>query len=124
MLSIDLRGKRALVAGIADDQGLGFAIARALCEAGATVCAGTWPPALGIFKTMLERGKFADSLALPDGRAMSFERIDPFDADYDTTETMLRHNFPGEIGARVGFTFRGKILVADEICLGNVIYLF
>src|SRR2546426_5178779 len=46
MLSIDLRGKRALVAGVADDGGYGFAIAKALAEAGATVCAGTWPPAL------------------------------------------------------------------------------
>src|SRR5206468_3407432 len=45
MLSIDLRGKRALVAGVADDGGYGFAIAKALAEAGATVCAGTWPPA-------------------------------------------------------------------------------
>src|SRR5207249_5816194 len=49
MLSIDLRGKRALVAGVADDGGYGFAIAKALAEAGATVCTGTWPPALNIF---------------------------------------------------------------------------
>src|SRR5438067_118538 len=32
MLSIDLRGKRALVAGIADDAGYGFAIAKALAD--------------------------------------------------------------------------------------------
>jgi enoyl-[acyl-carrier protein] reductase I len=84
MLSIDLRGKRALVAGVADDAGLGFAIAKALAEAGASVCVGTWPPALGIFKTMLERGKFDASLALPDGSKLAFERIYPLDADYDT----------------------------------------
>ena len=57
MLPIALRGKRALVAGVADDGGFGFAIAKALANAGATVCVGTWPPALTIFKTMLERGK-------------------------------------------------------------------
>ena len=51
MLNIDLTGKRALVAGVADDGGFGFAIAKALAEAGATVCVGTWPPALGIFRT-------------------------------------------------------------------------
>ncbi|MGY8779296.1 MAG: enoyl-[acyl-carrier-protein] reductase, partial [Longimicrobiales bacterium] len=34
MLSIDLTGKRAFVAGIADDKGYGWAIARALAEAG------------------------------------------------------------------------------------------
>ena len=37
MLSIDLTGKRALVAGVADDAGLGFAIAKALAEVGASV---------------------------------------------------------------------------------------
>ncbi len=45
MVAIDLRGKRALVAGVADDGGFGFAIAKSLAEAGATVCVGTWPPA-------------------------------------------------------------------------------
>ncbi|MEO6953588.1 MAG: NADH-specific enoyl-ACP reductase, partial [Polyangia bacterium] len=64
MLSIDLRGKRALVAGVADDGGFGFAIAKALVEAGATVCVGTWPPALGIFQTLLARGKLDASLVL------------------------------------------------------------
>src|SRR5512145_2143458 len=84
MLGIDLTGKRALVAGVADDGGYGFAIAKALAEAGASVCLGTWPPALGIFKALLERGKIADSLALGDGRTLEFERIYPLDAAYDT----------------------------------------
>jgi enoyl-[acyl-carrier protein] reductase I len=84
MLSIDLRGKRALVAGVADDGGFGWSIAKALAEAGATVCAGTWPPALNIFKTMLERGKFDDSRKMEDGSLLSFERIYPLDAAYDT----------------------------------------
>jgi enoyl-[acyl-carrier protein] reductase I len=83
MLTIDLRGKRALVAGVADDAGFGFAIAKALAEAGASVCIGTWPPALGIFQTVLERGKLDRSLALTDGSKLSFERIYPLDADYD-----------------------------------------
>jgi len=84
MLSIDLRGKRALVAGIADDGGYGWAIAKALAEAGATVCVGTWPPALNILKTMLERGKFDASRRMRDGSLFSFERIYPLDAAYDT----------------------------------------
>ena len=67
MLTIDLTGKRALVAGVADDGGFGFAIAKALAQAGAAVSVATWPPALGIFKTLLERGKFEASLALPGG---------------------------------------------------------
>src|SRR5687768_16639958 len=62
MLKIDLTGKHALVAGVADDGGFGFAIAKALAEAGAKVSVATWPPALGIFRTMLERGKLDASL--------------------------------------------------------------
>ncbi|HVU01076.1 MAG TPA: enoyl-[acyl-carrier-protein] reductase [Polyangiaceae bacterium] len=84
MLSIDLRGKRALIAGLADDGGYGWAIGKALAEAGATVCAGTWPPALNIFRTMLERGKFDDSRKMSDGSLLSFEKIYALDAAYDT----------------------------------------
>jgi len=84
MRAIDLRGKRALVAGVADDGSFGFAIAKALAEAGASICLGTWPPAFGIFQTMLERGKLDSSLALEDGGKLAFERIYPLDADYDT----------------------------------------
>src|SRR5467141_16566 len=84
MLSIDLRGKRALVAGVADDGGYGFAIAKALVAAGATVCTGTWPPALNIFQNLLERGKIDVSRKLSDGSRLEFEKIYPLDAAYDT----------------------------------------
>jgi enoyl-[acyl-carrier protein] reductase I len=85
-LAIDLSGKRALVAGVADDAGFGFAIAKTLAQAGATVAVGTWPPALGIFTTLLERGKLDASLAFDngDGGRLAFERIYPLDADFDT----------------------------------------
>ena len=46
MLPIDLKDKRAFVAGVADDNGYGWAIAKMLAQAGASVCIGTWPPAL------------------------------------------------------------------------------
>ena len=84
MLGIDLSGKRALVAGVSDDGGFGFAIAKALAEAGASVCVGSWPPALGIFLKLLERGKMEESLRLSDGRRLEFERIYPLDAEFDT----------------------------------------
>lgn len=83
MLGIDLHGKRAFVAGVADDGGFGFAIAKALAQAGASVCVGTWPPALGIFRTLLERGKFDESLTLPDGSRFGFEKIYALDAEFD-----------------------------------------
>jgi enoyl-[acyl-carrier protein] reductase I len=84
MLGIDLSGKRALVAGVSDDGGFGFAIAKALAEAGATVSVGSWPPALGIFLKLIERGKMEESLRLSDGRKLEFERIYPLDAGFDT----------------------------------------
>jgi enoyl-[acyl-carrier protein] reductase I len=84
MLPIDLRGKRALVAGVADDNGFGFAIAKALAEAGATICVGTWPPALNIFLNLIERGKMDESRRMADGSLMEFEKIYPLDAAFDT----------------------------------------
>jgi enoyl-[acyl-carrier protein] reductase I len=88
MLNIDLTGKRALVAGVADDAGFGFAIAKALGEAGATVCVGTWPPALNIFLNLLERGKLDESRTLASGELLTFEKIYPLDAVYDTLDEM------------------------------------
>jgi enoyl-[acyl-carrier protein] reductase I len=88
MLPINLQGKRALVAGVADDAGFGFAIAKALAEAGASVSVGTWPPALNIFMNMLERGKIDESRKLSDGRLLSFEKIYPLDAAFDTMDDM------------------------------------
>jgi enoyl-[acyl-carrier protein] reductase I len=84
MLNIDLTGRRALVAGVADDGGFGFAIAKSLAEAGATICVGTWPPALNIFNNLLERGKMDDSRKMPDGSLLKFEKIYPLDAAFDT----------------------------------------
>ena len=84
MLPIDLSGRRALVAGVADDGGFGFAIAKALAEAGASVCVATWPPALNIFLNLLERGKMNESRRMSDGSLLEFERIYPLDAAFDT----------------------------------------
>jgi enoyl-[acyl-carrier protein] reductase I len=86
MLAIDLTGKRALVAGVSDDAGFGFAIAKALAEAGASICVASWPPALGIFTKLIERGKMAESSRLSDGRTLEFERIYALDAAFDTLD--------------------------------------
>ena len=84
MLNIDLTGKRALVAGVADDGGFGFAIAKSLAEGGASVSVGTWPPALNIFMNLLERGKMDESRKLSNGQLLKFEKIYPLDASFDT----------------------------------------
>jgi len=60
-LPIDLTGKRAFIAGVADDNGYGWAISKALAAAGAEILVGTWVPALNIFETSLRRGKFDES---------------------------------------------------------------
>lgn len=86
MLNIDLSGRRALVAGVADDQGFGFAIAKSLAEAGASVSVATWPPALNIFLNLLERGKMDESRRLSSGGLLEFERIYPLDAVFDTLD--------------------------------------
>jgi enoyl-[acyl-carrier protein] reductase I len=44
---------------------------------------GSWPPALGIFTKLLERGKMDESMRLAGGRKLEFERIYPLDAGYD-----------------------------------------
>jgi enoyl-[acyl-carrier protein] reductase I len=84
MLRIDLGGKRALVAGVSDDGGFGFAIAKAMAEAGASICIGTWPPTLTILNNLLDRGKMDESRRMSDGSLLTFERIYPLDAAFDS----------------------------------------
>ncbi|WP_194844324.1 enoyl-[acyl-carrier-protein] reductase [Candidatus Clavichlamydia salmonicola] len=83
MLKIDLKGKLAFVAGVGDDQGYGWAIAKALAEAGATILIGTWVPMIKIFTQALDSGKFKESSMLSDGTELSFAKIYPFDAMFD-----------------------------------------
>lgn len=83
MLSIDMQGKRAFVAGVADDGGFGWAIAKSLAEAGADISVGTWPPAHNIFTTMLRRGKLDASRHLSNGSMLEFEGVFALDAAYD-----------------------------------------
>ncbi|KAM7524589.1 hypothetical protein LguiA_014491 [Lonicera macranthoides] len=85
-LPIDLRGKRAFIAGIADDNGYGWAIAKSLAAAGAEILVGTWVPALNIFETSLRRGKFDESRVLPDGSLMEITKVYPLDAVFDSPE--------------------------------------
>jgi enoyl-[acyl-carrier protein] reductase I len=86
MLQIDLKGKRAFVAGIGDDQGFGWAIAKALAEAGAEILVGTWTPIFKIFTSSLEAGKFDESRTLSDGSLLSFKKIYSLDALFDKPE--------------------------------------
>ena len=111
MLPIDLTGKRAFVAGVADDKGYGWAIVRALAQAGASICVGTWPPTMGIFTKSLARGKL--DLSLPGGGDIEFERVYPLDAVFDNPEDV-----PDDVRSNKryvdleGYTIQG---VADQL---------
>lgn len=84
MLSLNLKGKKAFIAGIGDDRGFGFAIAKALHQAGATIIVGTWTPMLNIFLAALQAGKFDASLRHPDGTMLEFAAVYPLDAAFDS----------------------------------------
>ena len=83
-LGLDLSGKVAFVAGVADSTGYGWAICKALAESGATVTVGTWPPVLGIFEKSLRTGKFDEDMMLSDGTKMEIQKVYPLDAVFDT----------------------------------------
>ena len=86
MLPIDLTGKRALVAGVGDERGFGFSIAKALAEAGATVSVGTWPPLYKMLKLILARPTSEELLKLKNGTKLRFAAVYPYDADFDRLE--------------------------------------
>ena len=86
MVNINLKGKKAFIAGIGDDQGFGWAIACALAEAGAEIIVGTWPPIYKIFTGSLAAGKFDESRKLRDGSMLEFAKIYPLDASFDTPQ--------------------------------------
>ncbi|KAG4988236.1 hypothetical protein JHK82_030579 [Glycine max] len=85
-LPINLKGKRAFIAGVADDNGYGWAIAKSLAAAGAEILVGTWVPALNIFESSLRRGKFDESRVLPDGSLMEITKVYPLDAVFDNLD--------------------------------------
>ncbi len=86
MLNLNLKGKRAFIAGIGDDNGFGWAIAKALYEAGAEILIGTWAPIVKIFTMSWENGKFDESRKLVDGRMFEYKKLYPLDAAFDRLE--------------------------------------
>jgi enoyl-[acyl-carrier protein] reductase I len=81
---MNLKGKIVFVAGVGDDQGFGWAIAKSAAEAGATLIFCIWPPVYGIFTKSWEMGKFDASRKLANGGLMQVARFLPLDAMYDT----------------------------------------
>lgn len=86
MVSMNLKGKKAFIAGIGDDQGYGWAIAKALAEAGAEIIIGTWTPILKIFTQSWSMGKFDESRKLSNGKMMEYLKVYSLDAAFDKPE--------------------------------------
>ena len=86
MLNIDLKGKKAFVVGIGDDQGFGFAIAKALAQAGCEIIIGTWTPIVNIFEMSWKNKKFDESRKLKDGKLFNYIKLYPIDCAYDYPE--------------------------------------
>lgn len=82
VLNIDLSGKLAFIAGIADDRGFGWAIAKSLAQAGAKIVAGTWAPMSDLFQRQYNAGKFDASRELASGQLLNLEAIFPIDANF------------------------------------------
>jgi enoyl-[acyl-carrier protein] reductase I len=110
MLNINLKGKRAFIAGVADDQGYGWAIAKALAEAGAEILIGTWPPVYKIFTQGLSAGKFDESRRLSDGSLMEFAKVYPLDAAFDFMEDV-----PEEIKENKRYKDYAAYTIADVV---------
>jgi enoyl-[acyl-carrier protein] reductase I len=112
-MQIDLKGRRALVAGVADDGGFGFAIAKSFADCGARVSVATWPPALNIFEMMWKRGKFDGSRRLSDGTLFDFEQVFPLDAAYDSLDEV-----PDDVRSNRRYAERGDFTIqglADSV---------
>ncbi len=81
-----MKGKKAFVAGIGDDQGYGWAIAKALAEAGVEIIIGTWTPIVKIFTQSWNMGKFDESRLLSNGKMMEYLKVYALDASFDKPE--------------------------------------
>jgi enoyl-[acyl-carrier protein] reductase I len=86
MTSMNLKGKKAFIAGIGDDQGYGWAIAKALADAGAEIIIGTWTPIVKIFTQSWSLGKFDESRLLSNGKLMEYAKVYALDAAFDKPE--------------------------------------
>ncbi|MCI5053098.1 MAG: enoyl-[acyl-carrier-protein] reductase [Simkaniaceae bacterium] len=81
-----LQGKIAFIAGVGDDNGYGWSIAKELHKRGATILFGVWTPIMRIFTTSWDNGKFDASRKHEDGSMLEYGKVYALDAAYDTPE--------------------------------------
>jgi enoyl-[acyl-carrier protein] reductase I len=85
-MEINLKGKKALIAGVGDDMGFGWAIAKTLNEAGCDIILATWTPIVNIFETSWKMGKFNESRKMQNGQLMEYKKLYSLDASFDKPE--------------------------------------
>jgi enoyl-[acyl-carrier protein] reductase I len=87
MIPLNLSGKLALVAGVGDDRGFAWHIAKALNAAGARLVFATHPRLANVVENILERELDAESRVLPFGAGnLRVEKVIPCDVSYDTMD--------------------------------------
>jgi enoyl-[acyl-carrier protein] reductase I len=85
MIPLNLSGKLALVAGVGDNVGFAWHIAKALGAAGARLVFATHPRLANVVQNILEREQDAESRVLPYGAGnLKVEQVIPCDVSYDT----------------------------------------
>jgi enoyl-[acyl-carrier protein] reductase I len=87
MIPLNLSGKLAVVAGVGDNVGFAWHIAKALGAAGARLVFATHPRLTGVVQNILERDLDADSRVLPFGAgSLKVEQVIPCDVEHDTMD--------------------------------------
>jgi enoyl-[acyl-carrier protein] reductase I len=87
MIPLNLTGKVALVAGVGDNVGFAWHIAKTLGAAGARLVFATHPRLVNVVETIIEREPDAASRVLPYGAGeLKVEKVIACDVSYDTME--------------------------------------
>jgi len=87
MISLDFKGKVALVTGVGDNESFAWFITKALRAAGATVALACHPRVMGIVDSFLTRETDRESRELPyGGGELKVAKVLPCDASYDTMD--------------------------------------
>ncbi|KAB1221400.1 Enoyl-[acyl-carrier-protein] reductase [NADH], chloroplastic [Morella rubra] len=111
-LAIDLRGKRAFIAGLADTKGYGWAISKALAAAGAEILVGTSVLAFQkVNCSLLCRGS-EETLQLPSGSRMKIPKVYALEAAIDNPEDVAYNKV---IKTNQNYTMHSKWTVQEVV---------
>jgi enoyl-[acyl-carrier protein] reductase I len=103
MIPIDFQGKLAVVAGVGDNVGFAWHIAKALAAGGAKLVFAVHPRLVNIVETIMERDADKASRQLPFGAGeLKVEKIIPCDVGYDTQADIDAEANAAKIGDDTG----------------------